>query len=187
MRVATIRRYLKETLEFFAYFVFMTVLGASMYVLVNYAPQANSRWYINTCIGMAIFTGLYAWRMFRRYRRAMRRLEALQELSPELIQQAIEANRTLRWSERIAAERLEARGGDPERVKLLDQLEAVEQAYRRRCAALGIDPADQDEDAFAIDPNMSLEAIRERIAERMRREDSDEAAAEEAARPPIFR
>ncbi|WP_084580280.1 hypothetical protein [Sphingomonas azotifigens] len=186
MRVAIIRRYLKDALEFFGYFVFMTVLGASMYVLVNYAPQANSRWYINTCIGMAIFTGLYAWRMFRRYRKAMRRLRALEALSPELIHEAVEAGRKLRWSERIAAERLEARGGDPERVKLLDQLEAVEQAYRKRCAALGVDPADQVEDAFAIDPNMSLEAIRERIAERMRREDADEAA-EEAARPPIFR
>lgn len=182
MNIALVRRYLRETIEFFAYFVFMTGLGASMYILVNYAPQANSRWYINTCIGMAIFTGLYAWRMFRRYRKAMQRLNALQAIAvpPPLSE---EAQRRLRWSERIAAERLEARGGDPERVKLLDQLEAVESAYRARCAAHGIDPDAQQEDQFAIDPSMSLEAIRERIAERMRREDEEE----EEERPPIFR
>lgn len=184
MRVAIIRRYLQETVEFFAYFVFMTALGASMYVLVNYAPQANSRWYINTCVAVAVFTGLYAFRMFLRYRKAMRRLNALQELSSEMAAEAAENARKLRWSERIAAERLEARGGDPERVKLLDQLEAVERAYQARCAALGIDQKQEEEEAFAIDPNMSLDAIRERIAERMRREDAQD---EEEAHPRIFR
>lgn len=184
MRVADIRRYLRETLEFFVYFLFMTALGAAMYVLVNYAPQANARWYINTCIAMAVFTGLYALRMLGRYRRAMRRLAALPDDfviggSPAHVDDRV----SLSWSERLASERLEARGGDPERVRLLEKLEAVERAYRERCAELGIDPEEDQEDA-TVDPNMSLEAIRERLAERMLRE---EVAEEEAARPPIFR
>lgn len=184
MRVADIRRYLRETLEFFVYFVFMTALGAAMYVLVNYAPQANARWYINTCIGMAVFTGLYALRMFGRYRRAMQRLAALPDdlvIDPRPARG--DERVSLSWSERLASERLEARGGDPERVRLLDKLEAVERAYRERCAELGIDPEEEDEESI-IDPNMSLEAIRERLAERMLRE---ELAEDEAARPPIFR
>lgn len=189
MNVATIRGYLRETVEFFAYFVFMTVIGAAMYVLVNYAPQANSRWYINTCIAMALFSAVYAVRMFRRYRRAMRRLALLPDdfvLPSE--QASEEQQKALRWSERIAAERLEARGGDAERVRLLERLQALERAYRARCAALGIDPETEGED-FIIDPNMSLEAIRERIADRLHREDEDEDADEEEEweRPPIFR
>lgn len=183
MRIADIRRYLRETLEFFVYFLFMTALGAAMYVLVNYAPQANARWYINTCIGMAVFTGLYALRMFGRYRRAMRRLAALPD---DFVIGAREPRRdelvTLQWSERIASERLEARGGDPERVRLLEKLEAVELAYRERCAELDIDP--EQEETATIDPNLSLEAIRARLAARMLRlAEVDEADA----RPPIFR
>ncbi|OAN57200.1 hypothetical protein [Sphingomonas sp. TDK1] len=182
MRVAAIRTYLRETVEFFVYFVFMTVLGAAMYVLVNYAPQANSRWYINTCIVMALFSGIYAIRMFRRYRRAMRRFALLREdVVPTAHVMSEEEKRTLRWSERIAAERLEARGGDAERVRLLDRLEALERAYRERCAVLGVDP--KEAEAFTIDPNMSLEAIRERIADRLHREDEEDAGEQ----PPIFR
>ncbi len=181
MNVAAIRRYLRETVEFFVYFIFMTALGAAMYVLVNYAPQANSRWYINTCIAMAVFTGLYAVRMFARYRRAMRRLELLAGEVPAM---SAEDRRTMRWSERIASERLEARGGDPERVRLLEKLEEVERAFRERCAALGLDP-EEEEDESAIGPDMSLEAIRERIAARMQRE--EEAEEEEAQRRPVFR
>lgn len=183
MKVADIRRYLRETLEFFVYFVFMTALGAAMYVLVNFAPQANARWYINTCIAMAVFTGLYALRMFGRYRRAMKRLAML---SDDFVIGALpprEEKVELSWSERIASERLEAQGGDAERVRLLDRLEAVERAYRARCAELGTEP-EEEAHGGAIDPNMSLEAIRERIAERMLRE---ELAEEEAARPAIFR
>ncbi|SFK16167.1 hypothetical protein SAMN03159338_3450 [Sphingomonas sp. NFR04] len=184
MNIAAIRGYLRETIEFFVYFVFMTGIGAAMYVLVNYAPQANSGWYINTCIGMAVFTGIYAVRMFRRYRRAMRRLALFpDELVVELAQMSEEERRTMRWSERIAAERLEARGGDAERVRLLERLEALERAYRERCAVLGVDP-DKEGGEFTIDPNMSVEAIRDRIADRVLRQDEDE---EEDERPPIFR
>jgi hypothetical protein len=181
MNVAAIRGYLRETIEFLAYFIFMTVLGASMYVLVNYAPQANSRWYINTCIAMAVFSAIYAVRMFRRYRRAMRRLALLSEdLAPGTGMTAEERKR-LRWSERIAAERLEARGGDAERVRLLERLEALESAYRDRCAVLGLDPEKGAD--LTIDPNMSLEAIRERIADRLHREDE----GMEDEHPSIFR
>lgn len=177
MQVSARRRYLNEAIEFFAYFLFMTALGAAMYTLVNYAPQANSRWYINTCIVVALLTGAYAARMYRRFRRAMRRLRAdrapLAELqAPEL---TAEERRTLRWSERIAAERLEAMGGDPMRVKMLDELEALEREYRAKRAFLGEDP-DEEED-FTIDPNMSIDAIRARIAERMDREDREEEEA----------
>ncbi|WP_066720682.1 hypothetical protein [Sphingomonas pituitosa] len=183
MNVAAIRGYLRETIEFFVYFVFMTALGAAMYVLVNYAPQANSRWYINTSIGMALFSGVYAVRMFLRYRRAMRRLALLpDDFVVQLSEMSEDERRTLRWSERIAAERLEARGGDAERVRMLERLEALERAYRERCVALGIDPHEEGE-AFSIDPNMSLDAIRERIADRLRKE--EESEEEEA--PPIFR
>lgn len=183
MNVAAIRSYFRETIEFFVYFVFMTAIGAAMYVLVNYAPQAHSEWYINTCIAMAVFSGIYAVRMFRRYRRAMKRLALLPEaLVDELGQMSDEERRTLRWSERIAAERLEAQGGDAERVRLLERLEALEQAYRQRCATLGIDPEDKEQ-AFTIDPNMSLEAIRDRIADRLFREQE----GEEEERRPIFR
>ncbi|WP_294250315.1 hypothetical protein [uncultured Sphingomonas sp.] len=184
MNVAAIRGYLRETIEFFVYFVFMTGIGAAMYVLVTYAPQANSGWYINTCIGMALFSGIYAVRMYRRYRRAMRRLAMLpDDLIVELAQMTEEERRALRWSERIAAERLEARGGDAERVRLLERLEVLERAYRERCAALGIDP-DEEGGAFTIDPNMTVDAIRSRIADRMLKK---EMAEEESARPPIFR
>ncbi len=183
MNVAAIRGYLRETIEFFLYFIFMTVLGAAMYVLVNYAPQANSRWYINTCIAMALFSGVYAVRTFLRYRRAMQRLALLpDDFVIDVAGMTDEERKTMRWSERIAAERLEARGGDAERVRLLERLEALESAYRERCAALGIDPEDKGE-TFTIDPSMSLEAIRERIADRLHKEDE----AEEDEGPPIFR
>lgn len=184
MNVAAIRSYLRETIEFFVYFVFMTGIGAAMYVLVNYAPQANSDWYINTCIAMAVFSGIYAVRMFRRYRRAMRRLAMLpDDLVLELAQMTEEERRTMRWSERIAAERLEARGGDAERVRLLERLEALERTYRARCAVLGVDP-DKEGGEFTIDPNMSVEAIRDRIADRMLRQEVED---DEDERPPIFR
>jgi hypothetical protein len=184
MNVAAIRGYLRETIEFFVYFLFMTGIGAAMYVLVNYAPQANSDWYINTCIGMAVFSGIYAVRMFRRYKRAMRRLSMFpDDLVIELAQMTEEERRTMRWSERIAAERLEARGGDAERVRLLERLEVLERAYRERCAALGIDP-DEEGGEFTIDPNMTVEAIRSRISDCLLQKEIDE---EEAARPPIFR
>lgn len=182
MTIADIRRYLRETLEFFVYFLFMTALGAAMYVLVNYAPQANARWYINTCIGMAVFTGLYALRMFGRYRRAMQRLAALPDdfvVAPQPRRRDELA--TLQWSERIASERLEARGGDPERVRLLDKLETVESAYRERCAELGITP---EQDEAVLDPSLSQQALRERLAERMLQLAE---LSEEDARPPIFR
>lgn len=182
MTIADIRRYLRETLEFFLYFVFMTVLGAAMYVLVDYAPQANSRWYINTCIAMAVLTGLYALRMLGRYRRAMQRLAALPDNfvvsgKPGHGQEVV----TLQWSERIASERLESQGGDPERVRLLEKLEAVEQAYREHCADHDAVP---EEASSVIDPSMSLEAIRRRLAERVMLLTE---AEERFAKPPIFR
>ncbi len=184
MNVAAIRGYLRETIEFFVYFMFMTGIGAAMYVLVNYAPQANSDWYINTCIAMALFTGIYAIRMFRRYRRAMQRLALLpDDLVIQLAGMTEEERNTMRWSERIAAERLEARGGDAERVRMLERLEALERAYRERCAELGIDPEGEGE-TFVLDPSMSMEAIRERIADRINKQDELEA---EETRPPIFR
>ncbi|KTF68796.1 hypothetical protein ACNFJ7_07055 [Sphingomonas sp. HT-1] len=185
MNIATIRRYFYEAIEFLTYFVFMTVLGAAMYTLVEYAPQANAKWYINTCIAMAIFTGVYALRMYSRYRRWRKRLSAAGlslEPAPEpLPEVSAEERRTLRWSERIAAERLEAQGGDPARVKLLEELEAVEREYRAKRIALGEDPDSEDPD-FEIDPSMSLEAIRLRIADRMARE-----AIEEEESRRIFR
>jgi hypothetical protein len=183
MNVAAVRGYLRETIEFCIYFVFMTAIGAAMYVLVNYAPQANSRWYIDTCIAMALFSGVYAVRMFLRYRRAMRRLAPLtDESSEQPAGMAEEERRTLSWSERLAAERLEARGGDAERVRMMERLEALERAYRDRCATLGVDP-EEDEDSFSLDPNMSLDAIRDRIADRLYKEDK----AQDAAGTPIFR
>lgn len=183
MNVAAIRGYLRDTVEFSVYFVFMTVLGAAMYVLVNYAPQANSRWYIDTCIAMALFSAVYAVRMFLQYRRAKRRLALLGEHAAEASPGAAEEQgQTLSWSERLAAERLEARGGDAERVRMLERLEALERAYRGRCAVLGVDPEEEGE-AFSIDPNMSLDAIRDRIADRLSKEDQ----AGEGPAPSIFR
>jgi hypothetical protein len=180
MTVGDVRSYFRETIEFFIYFVFMTVLGAAMFVVVNYAPQANSRWYINTCIAVSIFSGLYAVRMLRRYWRARRsffgfRIPRRRQGDPLMTPDA----KTLLWSERIAAEQLEARGGDSERVRLLAKLESLERAYRSRCALLGIEPEAHVDD-LAINPDMSLDAIRERIAARMHRE--DEEAEEEKQR-----
>ncbi|PVX30495.1 hypothetical protein [Sphingomonas pokkalii] len=185
MNIAAIRRYFYEAIEFLAYFLFMTILGAAMYILVEYAPQAHSQWYINTCIGVSAFTGFYALRMYARYRRARQRARAAgllkeEEAAPASAMTA-EERRTLRWSERIAAERLEAKGGDPARVRLLEELEAVERVYRAKRLSLGEDPDAEDRD-FEIDPSMSLDAIRQRIADRMAREDIEE---EEARR--IFR
>ncbi|WP_313538074.1 hypothetical protein [Sphingomonas sp.] len=180
MTLGDIRSYLRETIEFFIYFVFMTVLGASMFIVVNYAPQANSRWYISTCIAMSVFSGLYAVRMLRRYWRARRSLfgfwgrrnkHAGALTAPD--------GATLLWSERIGAGRPEARSADSERARLVEKLEAMERAYRSRCALLGIEPEEHPEDV-TINPDMSLDAIRERIAERMHRE--DERAEEEKQR-----
>jgi hypothetical protein len=88
---------------------------------------------------------------------------------------------TLQWSERIASERLEARGGDPERVRLLEKLEAIELAYREHCAEHDMVPQEADS---AIDPSMSVEEIRKRLAERVLLLAD---AQEDFVRPPIFR
>lgn len=43
----------------------------------------------------------------------------------------------------VALRKTRAQGGDPERVRLLDRLEAVERAYRARCADLVTAPEEE--------------------------------------------
>ncbi len=165
MHVTVVRAYWREALEFLGYFVFMTVMGAAMFVLVCYSPQAHASWYINTCVFMAILTGGYAFRMYRRYRAALR----ISRPTPEPIdaaphQLSPEERRRRNWSERMSGERLRSRETDPERVKLLFQLEAVEDAYRARCKARGEDP---DPSSFEVNPGMTVAEIRRRIASRL--------------------
>lgn len=163
MGVAAGKAYWQEAMEFLGYFVFMTVLGAAMFVLVHHAPQANATWYINTCIGVAVLTGGYAIRMYRRYlaARPRRKPESRTEksapahLSPE-------ERRRRNWSDRVASEKL--RETNPERVKLLSHLEAVEESYRARCRARGEEP---DPSSFELRTSMTTEDIRQRIALRL--------------------
>lgn len=163
MSVAAARGYWREAIEFLGYFVFMTVLGAAMFVLVSHAPQANATWYINTCIAVAALTGGYAVRMYRRYRatRPARKpvtkpvQEAASGISPE-------ERRRRNWSDRMSSAKL--RETNPERVKLLSHLEAVEEAYRARCRARGEEP---DRSSFEMNPSMTTEDIRKRIALRL--------------------
>ncbi|UYY75847.1 hypothetical protein [Sphingomonas sp. R1] len=163
MSVATAKVYWREAVEFVGYFVFMTTLGAAMVVLVRNAPQAHASWYIDTCIAVAAMTGAYAFRMYRRYRAARPAwtpvltpvLDAEGGISPE-------ERRQRNWSDRIFSEK--QRETSPERVKLLSQLEAVEEAYRARCRARGEEP---DRSSFEMRTSMTVEDIRRRIALRM--------------------
>lgn len=163
MSVATARAYWREAVEFLGYFFFMTALGAAMFVLVRRAPQAHAAWYINTCVAVAALTGGYAFRMYRRYRAARPAWtpppavpqEPGSGLSPE-------ERRQRNWADRMSTVRL--RETNPERVKLLSQLEAVEEAYRARCRARGEEP---DRSSFEMPASMTVEEIRRRIALRM--------------------
>lgn len=163
MGIAAERAYWREAVEFLGYFVFMTVLGAAMFVLVHHAPQANASWYIDTCVLVAVLTGAYALRMYRRYR-AVRRTwrpvvqpvqDAAAGLSPE-------ERRRRSWADRMSTAKL--RETNPERVKLLSHLEAVEEAYRARCRARGEEP---DRSSFEMNASMTVEDIRRRIALRL--------------------
>lgn len=163
MGIAAERAYWREAVEFLGYFVFMTGLGAAMFVLVHHAPQANASWYIDTCVLVAVLTGAYAVRMYRRYR-AVRRTwkpavkpvpDGPSGLSPE-------ERRRRNWSDRLSSEK--RRETNPERVKLLSRLEAVEEAYRARCRARGEEP---DRSSFEMNASMTVEEIRRRIALRL--------------------
>lgn len=155
--------YWREAIEFLGYFVFMTMLGAAMFVLVHHAPQANAAWYINTCILVAVLTGAYAFRMYRRYR-AVRRARRPAAKPAQCADSTIspDERRQRNWADRIAGVKL--RETSPERVKLLSHLEAVEEAYRTRCRARGEEP---DRASFEMNPSMTTEDIRQRIALRM--------------------
>jgi len=167
MQIAGMRAYRQEAIEFLGYFLFMTVMGAAMYVLVSYAPQANATWYINTCIFMAVLTGGYAFRMYRQYRAARRMWRPKREAADAAaLQVSPEERRRRNWSERISGERSRAKDTSPERVKLLYQLEAVETAYRARCKALGEEP---DPSSFELNTAMTMEDIRPRLASRLAR------------------
>jgi hypothetical protein len=163
MSVANASAYWREAIEFLGYFVFMTVLGAAMFVLVRHAPQANASWYIDTCVAVATLTGAYAFRMYRRYQ-ATRPVwkpvikpvrEAAAGISPE-------ERRRRNWADRMSSAKL--RETNPERVKLLSHLEAVEEAYRARCRARGEEP---DRASFEMSASMTTEDIRKRIALRL--------------------
>lgn len=163
MGVAAPTAYWREAIEFLGYFVFMTALGAAMFVLVHHAPQANASWYIDTCVLVAVLTGAYAIRMYRRYRalRPARKpvVKAVQDTASGI---SPEERRQRNWSDRLSSAKL--RETNPERVKLLSHLEAVEEAYRARCRARGEEP---DRSSFEMNPSMTTEDIRRRIALRL--------------------
>lgn len=163
MSVATARAYWREAIEFLGYFLFMTVLGAAMFVLVSRAPQAHAAWYINTCMVMAVLTGAYAFRMYRRYR-AARPVWTPEPVAPQEPRAGLspEERRQRNWADRISS--VKQRETNPERVKLLSHLEAVEEAYRARCRARGEEP---DRSSFEMNASMTVEDIRRRIALRM--------------------
>jgi hypothetical protein len=163
MSVATATAYWREAVEFLGYFVFMTLLGAAMFVLVHHAPQANAGWYIDTCVAVAVLTGGYAFRMYRRYRAARPVwkpvIKPVQDTASGI---SPEERRRRNWSDRMSSAKL--RETNPERVKLLSHLEAVEEAYRARCRARGDEP---DRSSFEMNPSMTTEDIRKRIALRL--------------------
>ncbi|MET3725216.1 hypothetical protein [Sphingomonas trueperi] len=161
MIVAAKRAYWREAVEFLVYFVFMTLLSAAMFVLVSYAPQANSTWYINTCIAVAVLTGGYAVRMYRRHRAAgLSNSVGTAKTTPTRI--SPKESRRRSWSDRIAGETL--RNDNPERAKALTELEAVEEAYRARCRARGEKP---DRSSSEPTASMTTDQIRKRIALRL--------------------
>jgi hypothetical protein len=178
MRISVIRAYLYESIEFFLYFIFMTFLGAAMYILVSYAPQAHSRWYINTSIAVAALTAIYAVRMFYRYRRIHRRYAGMVTDEPEVEESPVIdpfRERKLRWAERIAAEQLGLEGVDASKLRELGELDAIDALARLaaiRAESERVGGSDEG-DELGLDPTMSLEAIRARIAERMDREDRE--------------
>ncbi|MHA6720846.1 hypothetical protein ACX40Y_15535 [Sphingomonas sp. RS6] len=179
MKIAVIRAYLYESIEFFLYFIFMTFLGAAMYVLVSFAPQAHSRWYINTSICVAVLTALYAVRMFNRYRRIHRHYAGMIVDDAEVEAEAVPVDplreRKLRWAERIAAEQLGLEGVDAAKLRELGELDTIDALARLAALRAEGDRAanQEEEDELALDPTLSLEAIRQRIAERMDREDRE--------------
>ena len=163
MSVATARAYWREAVEFLGYFLFMTMLGGAMFVLVRRAPQANAAWYINTCMVVAVLTGAYAFRMYRRYL-AARPAWTPPPVAPQEPRSGLspEERRQRNWADRISSVRM--RETNPERVKLLSHLQAVEEAYRARCRARGEEP---DRSSFEMNASMTVEDIRRRIALRM--------------------
>lgn len=163
METGRMGAYWSEAVEFLGYFVFMTVLGATMFVLVSYAPQANATWYINTCLFVAASTGGYAIRMYRRYRAARRTLKPAPEgVQVTALNISPDERRRRNWSDRISSVKL--RETNPERVKLLSHLEAVEEAYRARCRARGEEP---DLSSFEMSSSMTTQDIRRRIGLRL--------------------
>lgn len=155
--------YWGEAVEFLGYFILMTGLGAAMFVLVSYAPQANATWYINTCLLVAAMTGGYAIRMYRRYRATRRTLTTASNMVHVTASHISPDERRRRnWADRISSVKL--RETSPERVKLLSHLEAVEEAYRARCRARGEEP---DPSSFEMSSSMTTEDIRKRIALRL--------------------
>lgn len=161
MSVASGQAYWREAVEFLVYFVFMTLLSAAMYVLVSYAPQANSAWYINICIAVAVLTAAYAIRMYKRHRAARRMAKpATAQAAPP--RRAPKGPRRRSWSDRIAGETL--RDTSPERAKLLADLNALEEAYRARCRARG---EELDRSSFDNVSSMTMDEIRGRITLRL--------------------
>ncbi|MHA6720847.1 hypothetical protein ACX40Y_15540 [Sphingomonas sp. RS6] len=86
------RRYLFLALEFAAYSVMMALLVYLMILILLYRPQAGGAVFVLVGVGTALFTGIYAARMFGFYRTAAR-----------LVAASKQTERPRHWSDRIAA------------------------------------------------------------------------------------
>jgi hypothetical protein len=87
-----VRRYFLLTMEFAAYSVMMALLAYLMILLLLYRPQAGGAVFVLVGLGTALFTGIYAARMFGFYRAAAR-----------LVAASKQGERPRHWSDRIAA------------------------------------------------------------------------------------
>lgn len=163
MSPAVVRAHLLEALEFFGYFVLTGSLGVAMYFLVQYRPHSEAKWYIMASIGAAIVCVLYAARIYYVFRIAVRRRNPNEvALTPTPLLDAGPPPPRQSWSVRIAAERAE-----------LDNAAAAAAARPAGLAPF----ADDEDDADDGDAAMAIDAIKARIAERMKVEDKEQEEA----------
>ncbi|WP_448661262.1 hypothetical protein ACG3SL_11525 [Sphingomonas sp. CJ20] len=174
-----IRRPLLATLEFSAYFVVMVLLGVAMFALVRYHPRADAKWYILITLVVGLGSAGYAAREYMQLRRALRRTRAAGVEEAALAHAEAVANHRL-WSERLAEDEavpptdaLKESRKAPPLIEVLSILGPGEAAPE---GAEGEEVSEPGQD-------MSLDAIRARIAERMAREDHER---EEAAKNSKF-
>ncbi|WP_135963521.1 hypothetical protein [Sphingomonas gei] len=157
MSSATDRAHRREALEFLGYFVLAGALAGATFWLVQYRPYKEAKWYILACLATAVVSVLYAGRLYYISRTLSRRNVVRPAVRSPARRAAPPRPTRLKWSERLAQQESGSTGNA-----------APDASPRSRAAPNRGSDAEMREDS-----QMALDAIKARIAERMRLEDKD--------------